>query len=144
MKTRIIQNEPDKPANGAQTVDVTVRAPRRSSNLAARMGRWSASHKKTAIFGWLAFIAGARSSNQQINAYARLHALIEDFTTRPILDFDQSSALELEKLKASKVRVGTMDLKIAAIAIVHDALLISRNLSDFRKAPGLHVEDWTD
>src|SRR5213078_5131360 len=31
----------------------------RSRNLAARMGRWSASHKKTAIFGWLAFIAVA-------------------------------------------------------------------------------------
>ncbi len=27
-----------------------------SSNLAARMGRWSASHRKTAIFGWLAFV----------------------------------------------------------------------------------------
>jgi uncharacterized membrane protein YdfJ with MMPL/SSD domain len=30
-----------------------------SNNLAARMGRWSASHRKTAIFGWLAFIAVA-------------------------------------------------------------------------------------
>src|SRR5256714_10794095 len=30
-----------------------------SRNLAARMGRWSASHKKTAIFGWLAFVAVA-------------------------------------------------------------------------------------
>src|SRR4051794_16169461 len=29
----------------------------RPRNLAARMGRWSASHRKTAIFGWLAFIA---------------------------------------------------------------------------------------
>ncbi|MGE5689255.1 MAG: MMPL family transporter [Pseudomonadota bacterium] len=28
----------------------------RSNNLAARMGRWSASHRKTAIFGWLAFV----------------------------------------------------------------------------------------
>ena len=27
-----------------------------SSNLAARMCRWSASHRKTAIFGWLAFV----------------------------------------------------------------------------------------
>ena len=27
-----------------------------SRNLAARMGRWSASHRKTAIFGWLAFV----------------------------------------------------------------------------------------
>jgi uncharacterized membrane protein YdfJ with MMPL/SSD domain len=30
-----------------------------SRNIAARMGRWSASHKKTAIFGWLAFVAAA-------------------------------------------------------------------------------------
>src|SRR5437773_3937097 len=59
MKTRIIQNEPEKPANGAQTVDATASEPRHSRNLAARMGRWSASHKKTAIFGWLAFIAVA-------------------------------------------------------------------------------------
>jgi uncharacterized membrane protein YdfJ with MMPL/SSD domain len=30
-----------------------------SRNLAARMGRWSASHRKTAIFGWLAFVIAA-------------------------------------------------------------------------------------
>jgi len=31
-------------------------APTKSSNLAARMGRWSADHWKTATFGWLAFV----------------------------------------------------------------------------------------
>jgi uncharacterized membrane protein YdfJ with MMPL/SSD domain len=31
----------------------------KSQNLAARMGRWSAGHRKTAIFGWLAFVAVA-------------------------------------------------------------------------------------
>ena len=30
-----------------------------SKNLAARMGRWSASHWKTAVFGWLAFVIAA-------------------------------------------------------------------------------------
>jgi RND superfamily putative drug exporter len=30
-----------------------------SNNIAARMGRWSASHWKTAVFGWLAFVAAA-------------------------------------------------------------------------------------
>ncbi len=30
-----------------------------SKNLAARMGRWSARHRKIAIFGWLAFVVGA-------------------------------------------------------------------------------------
>jgi uncharacterized membrane protein YdfJ with MMPL/SSD domain len=29
------------------------------NNLAARMGRWSASHWKTAVFGWLAFVVAA-------------------------------------------------------------------------------------
>ena len=33
--------------------------PTRSNNVAARMGRWSAGHKKTAIFAWLAFVAVA-------------------------------------------------------------------------------------
>ena len=28
----------------------------RSNNIAARMGRWSAGHRKTAILGWLAFV----------------------------------------------------------------------------------------
>jgi RND superfamily putative drug exporter len=32
---------------------------KRSTNLAARMGRWSARHRKTAIFGWLAFVVAA-------------------------------------------------------------------------------------
>ena len=30
--------------------------PTMSRNLAARMGRWSANHWKTAVFGWLAFV----------------------------------------------------------------------------------------
>lgn len=34
------------------------------------------------------------------------------------------------------MRIGTMDLKIACIALVHDALLLSANL------PGLEVENW--
>ena len=29
---------------------------KKSNNIAARMGRWSASHWKTAVFGWLAFV----------------------------------------------------------------------------------------
>lgn len=93
--------------------------------------------------GWLGYIARAKSSDQQIQGYARLHALLEDFTTRPVLDFDQRAATEFERFVRLKVRVGTMDLRIAAIALANDALLLSRNLTDFRKMPGLRVDDWT-
>jgi putative drug exporter of the RND superfamily len=37
----------------AATSHTTAHGP---SNLAARMGRWSASHRKLALFGWLAFV----------------------------------------------------------------------------------------
>ena len=30
-----------------------------AKNFAARAGRWSAAHRKTAIFGWLAFVIAA-------------------------------------------------------------------------------------
>jgi len=32
---------------------------KKSNNIAARMGRWSATHWKTAVFGWLAFVVAA-------------------------------------------------------------------------------------
>ena len=92
--------------------------------------------------GWLAFIARAKSSSQQINGYAMLHALLDDFITRPVLDFDRPSADKFEVLLKSKIRIGVMDLKIAAISLAQDALLISKNLRDFHKVPGLRVEDW--
>jgi predicted nucleic acid-binding protein len=50
---------------------------------------------------------------------------------------------EFQRLCVRRVRIGTMDLKIAAIALANDATLLSRNLPDFAKVPGLRVEDWS-
>jgi predicted nucleic acid-binding protein len=35
-----------------------------------------------------------------------------------------------------------MDLKIAAIALVHDVPLLSANLRDFQQIPHLRVANW--
>jgi tRNA(fMet)-specific endonuclease VapC len=93
--------------------------------------------------GWLAWIAKAKAPERQIVAYRRLRMLLEDFQTRPVLDFDDPAVAEHRQLSKKKIRIGAMDLKIAAIALANDAVLVSRNLSDFRKIPGLQVEDWT-
>ncbi len=93
--------------------------------------------------GWLAYIARAQDFGGQIPAYSRLHALLEDYCDRPILDFDEPSAKMARQLTGQKVRIGTMDLKIASITLASSATLITRNLTDFRKVPGLAVEDWT-
>jgi tRNA(fMet)-specific endonuclease VapC len=93
--------------------------------------------------GWLAFKASAKTISQEIAAYTKLRKHIEDYRTITVLDFDEAAALELQRLRRSRIRIGTMDLKIAAITIVQNATLLSRNLVDFRKVPGLGVEDWT-
>ncbi len=93
--------------------------------------------------GWLAYIAKQRTVAKQVEAYARLRQLLLDFEDRDVLDFDAEAAEEFERLRRAGVRIGTMDLKIAAIALVHDATLLSRNLGDFGKVPDLRVEDWT-
>jgi uncharacterized membrane protein YdfJ with MMPL/SSD domain len=53
MKTRVIQNDPNGRPEKEPFPDPAQPAPR--LNVAARMARWSAHHRKKAIFGWLAF-----------------------------------------------------------------------------------------
>lgn len=45
-------------------------------------------------------------------------------------------------VRRQKIRLGTMDLKIAAIALIHDSTLLSANLRDFQQVPNLRAEDW--
>ena len=93
--------------------------------------------------GWMAYLARARSMAQQITAYGRLLTHLENYRRIPVLGFDEAAALILQRLRRSRLRIGTMDLKIAAIVLARDATLLSRNLDDFSHIPDLHVEDWT-
>jgi tRNA(fMet)-specific endonuclease VapC len=36
-----------------------------------------------------------------------------------------------------------MDLRVAAVALTLKATVLTRNLRDFEKVPGLIVEDWS-
>ena len=90
--------------------------------------------------GWLAQIARANSLAQQIEAYQRLERLLSDYSQSRVLSSDQRAAENFQELKAA--RIGTMDLKIAAIALAQDAPLLSRNLRDCSRVPTLKVEDW--
>jgi predicted nucleic acid-binding protein len=55
----------------------------------------------------------------------------------------QEVAETTERLKSAKIRIGTNDLRIAAIVLAYDALLLTRNLADFCRVPRLRAEDWS-
>ena len=92
--------------------------------------------------GWLAVISRERKVKRQINAYARLGRLFDFFADWTVLPFDDRAATEFERLWSAGARIGSMDLKIASIALVHDALLLTANRRDFEKVPGLRFENW--
>jgi tRNA(fMet)-specific endonuclease VapC len=93
--------------------------------------------------GWMAYMARAKTVSQEIAAYAKLRNHLRNYRNIHILDFDERAGVEYQRLRESRIRIGAMDLKIAAIVLTHDATLLSKNLSDFRKVPGLKVADWT-
>jgi tRNA(fMet)-specific endonuclease VapC len=92
--------------------------------------------------GRLASINRRQAGSQQVVPYAELLELVTFCSNRLILAFDQAAAQRFHDLRAAKIRIGTMDLKIASIVLVRQATLLSANLSDFRQVPGLLVEDW--
>jgi tRNA(fMet)-specific endonuclease VapC len=94
--------------------------------------------------GRIAFIRSKRSGRDQVEGYRRLQTTINALTHITILPFDDDAAMVFHDLEKLRLRVGTMDLKISSICLVHDAMLLTRNLSDFEKIPGLKVENWLD
>lgn len=93
--------------------------------------------------GWLNYMAKAKTIEAQVEAYSQLSRHIEIFRNIPVVDFDMQSALVFKDLRKLYPRLGTMDLKIAACTIKNNAVLLTRNFSDFGKIAGLRCEYWT-
>lgn len=117
--------------------------------LSAKLAEFSFDEVATTIItfeeqmrGWMAFLAKSNSIEKQISAYEKLNRFLEVYRIIPVLQFGEKAGEIFQELKSRKIKVGTMDLKIASIAISQNALLISRNLSDYDRIPNLRVEDW--
>jgi tRNA(fMet)-specific endonuclease VapC len=93
--------------------------------------------------GWMAYMAKARRIEQQLEAYKRLKKHLDNYWKIEVLDFDSRAAQHFEHLIRNRIRIGTMDLKIAAIVLSRGATLLTRNQKDFGQVPGLRFEDWT-
>ena len=57
--------------------------------------------------------------------------------------YNQAAEDQFQDLLTLRLRIGTQDLRIAAIALVNKLIVLTRNSRDFGRVPGLVTEDWT-
>ena len=94
--------------------------------------------------GWLAKVNKCRESDLQIHIYGLLTERVNFLARWTILQIDSESLAQFRTFRKQGIRIGTQDLKIACIALAHDATVLTRNLVDFQQVPGLRVENWLD
>jgi tRNA(fMet)-specific endonuclease VapC len=78
-----------------------------------------------------------------VRGYVLLTEILQGFSAAPVLPFDTATASHFDRLQSQGVRLATMDLRIASIALSRGLILLTRNVADFSRVPGLVTEDWT-
>ena len=89
------------------------------------------------------FISRAQGSSDLVRGYNLLVEILIGFSAATVLPFDNAAVAIFDGLRAQRVRIATMDLRIASIALSRGLVLLTRNARDFRRVPGLVLEDWT-
>jgi tRNA(fMet)-specific endonuclease VapC len=96
------------------------------------------------VKGRLLVLSQAQTAERVTSAYSGLRQLAEDYRSIKLLPFDIAAFDAARQLRKRYRRLGAMDLKIAAIVLTQDAILLTRNRSDFGQIEGLRWEDWSE
>ena len=96
--------------------------------------------------GRFASVLTAADRHQLLLAWDRLDASEGDLRAFEILPFNEAAASEFERLLGTRGlrRIGRGDLLIASIVLANQATLVTRNVRDFQRVPGLKIENWVD
>jgi tRNA(fMet)-specific endonuclease VapC len=93
--------------------------------------------------GRLAQIRKSQTPETLIAAYSRLTLTFSLFSQLEILGYDMSADNYFRQFRQMGIRIGTQDLRIASIALAHNAIVVTRNHKDFDQVPDLIIEDWS-
>jgi tRNA(fMet)-specific endonuclease VapC len=93
--------------------------------------------------GRLAVIANSSQIPARlITAYVNFEETLRYFQAWQVLPFTDADHQTFLRLRRSGVRIGTHDLRIAATALERQMTVVTANVPDFVRVPGLNVEDW--
>jgi tRNA(fMet)-specific endonuclease VapC len=93
--------------------------------------------------GWYALLRSTTRRDLLAIAYQSLADNIPFLAQFKIMAFPESAQLRFDELAALKLNSRKMDLRMAVIALECPAIVVTRNVRDFQRVPGLVVEDWS-
>ena len=115
----------------------------------ARLGAIDPQHVATRVVtleeqlqGRLAAIRRQRDAQGVVRAYALLQVTNAYFCRVPVLPFDDTALAVYRELLTRRMRIGTQDLRIAAITLARRATLVTSNQRHFSQITELPIEDW--
>ena len=95
------------------------------------------------LSGWYKELRRVKKPPHLARIYDRMARTTQFLGRLNILTFSEPAILRWEGLKRLRLNIGKMDLRIAAIALEHNATVVTRNTADFGRVPGLTIEDWS-
>jgi tRNA(fMet)-specific endonuclease VapC len=95
------------------------------------------------LSGWYTLLRRVKDAERLARAYQRLADSVVFLARFRILSFTEMAIDRYEELKRLKLGTRKMDLRIAAITLVHGGTLVTRNVRDFRDIPSLVIQDWS-
>ena len=86
---------------------------------------------------------GALKYADPIKRMQQINTAISPYRSLPFDDLAARHYADLKHaLETQGQLIGPNDLKIAAICLAHGHTLVTANTTEFRRVPGLRVEDW--
>jgi len=95
------------------------------------------------VLGCNTYIAQAKTTADVVRGYLMFDRVLSAFAVALVLLFDAKASAVFDGLVGKRVRIATMDLRIASIALSQGLTLLTRNSRDFSRVPQLLIEDWT-
>src|SRR5579884_1759966 len=96
------------------------------------------------MHGWFGRLGKLAAPVQQADWYDRLVTRMFPVWRRfEMLAFPLSALQRFQQLRALRLNVGLMDLRLGAVALENNLTVVTRNVRDFNRVPGLRTEDWS-
>ena len=94
------------------------------------------------FLGWQKRRHAAKTHKQYADASRLFSRAVTMWGEFPIAPETEASRATFEQLVRLKLNVGKNDLRIASVVFDLGAILVTHNLVDYRRIPGLRFEDW--